>query len=129
VKVADLVLVPCRTTVQDIQFLATTIEIAAARQKPTAIVLNVVEPQLKETEQARAFITQAGIALAPGFLSKAVAYHRAITAGLGVTEFEPTGKAAQEILSLLDWISRLLDLSHDRLVEPISQKLRVSRSQ
>jgi chromosome partitioning protein len=128
VKVADLVLVPCRTTVQDIQFLATTIEIAAARQTPTAIVLNAVESQLKETEQARAFITQAGIALAPGFLSKAVAYHRAITAGLGVTEFEPTGKAAQEVPSLLDRISRLLDLSHDRLMENISHKPRMSRS-
>ena len=68
----------------------------AARQKPTAVVLNAVEPHLKETEQARAFITnKASLALAPGYFSKAVAYHRAITAGLGVTEFEPTGKAAQ----------------------------------
>jgi chromosome partitioning protein len=113
VKVADLVLIPCRTTVQDIQFLPTTVEIAAGREKPAAVVLNAVEPQLRETEQARTFITNAGIALAPVHLSKAVAYHRAITAGLGVTEFEPTGKAAQEVLSLLSWISRLLDFPND----------------
>jgi hypothetical protein len=43
-------------------------------------------------------------------LSKAFAYQRAIAAGLGVTEYEPTGKASQEILSLLYWISRLLYL-------------------
>ena len=55
-KVADLILIPCRTTVQDIQFLTTTIEIAAQREKPFAIVLNAVEPQLRETEQAQAFI-------------------------------------------------------------------------
>jgi chromosome partitioning protein len=123
VKVAGLVLIPCRTTVQDLQFLTTTSEIAAARQKPTAVVLNAVELHLKETEQARAFITnKAGLALAPGYFSKAVAYHRAITAGLGVTEFEPTGKAAHEVLLLLDWISRLLDLPHDIPVELTNQK-------
>jgi chromosome partitioning protein len=130
VKVAGLVLIPCRTTVQDLQFITTTSEIAAAHQKPTAVVLNAVEPQIKEYEEARAFITKkAGLALAPVYLSKAVAYHRAITAGLGVTEFEPTGKAAQEVLLLLDWISRLLDLSHDIPVEQTSQEPRLSRSQ
>jgi chromosome partitioning protein len=127
VKVADLVLIPCRATVQDIQFLTTTIEIAAAREKPTAVVLNAIEPQIRETEEAQGFITKAGIALAPVYLSKAVAYHRAITAGLGVTEFEPAGKAAQEILTLLDWISRLLYLSPSISVEPVNQQRR-SRS-
>jgi chromosome partitioning protein len=126
-KVADLALIPCRTTVQDIQFLMSTVEIAADRQKPAAVVLNAVEPQLRETEQAQAFIAKAGIALAPVYLSKAVAYHRAITAGLGVTEFEPTGKAAQEVLSLLEWISRLIDLSTHITVEPLNQQRR-SRS-
>jgi chromosome partitioning protein len=126
-KVADLALIPCRTTVQDLQFLTTTVEIAADRQKPVAVVLNAVEPQLKETEQAQAFINKAGIALAPVYLSKAVAYHRGITAGLGVTEFEPTSKAAQEVLSLLEWISRLLYLSTNLTIEPLNQQHR-SRS-
>ena len=127
-KVCDLALIPCRTTVQDLQFLATTVEIAADRQKPAAVVLNAVEPQLRETEQAQDFIGKAGITLAPVYLSKAVAFHRAITAGLGVTEFEPTGKAAQEILNLLDWISRLLYFPPSIEVEPVNQQRR-SRAQ
>jgi chromosome partitioning protein len=118
IKLADLVLIPCRTTVQDIQFLTTTADIAAAHKKPTAVVLNAVEAQLRETDQARTFVEKQGLALAPVYLSKAVAYHRAITAGLGVTEYEPAGKAAQEALQLLNWISRLLDLSHVIHVEP-----------
>src|SRR5215469_9057824 len=117
IKIADLVLVPCRTTVQDLQFLPTTVDIAADKQKPAVVLLNAVEAQLKETEQARAFIKSRGFALAPMSLSKAVAYHRSITAGLGVTEFEPNGKGAQEILNLLNWISRLLHLSNARLVD------------
>jgi chromosome partitioning protein len=117
VLVANLILVPCRPTAQDVQYLTATTDIVAAHQKPAAIVLNQVEPRLPETEQARALITTLGLALSPTCLSKAVAYQRAIAAGLGVTEYEPTGKAAQEILNLLDWISRLLYLSPYTSVE------------
>jgi chromosome partitioning protein len=117
IGVADIVLIPCRTTGQDIQYLTSTIDLVAARQKPAAVVLNSVESRLAETEQATALIEKLGIAIAPQHLSKAVAYHRAITAGLGVTELDPTGKAAQEILNLLAWISRLLYLSADGEVE------------
>jgi chromosome partitioning protein len=111
VQVAKLVLIPCRPTAQDVQYLTATTDIVAMQQKPAAVVLNQVEPRLPETEQARTLITKLGVTLSPMFLSKAVAYQRAIAAGLGVTEYEPTGKAAREILSLLDWISRLLYLS------------------
>ena len=111
IQVANLILIPCRPTAQDVQYLTATTDIVAADQKPAAIVLNQVEPRLPETDQARSLITKLGLALAPMSLSKAVAYQRAIAAGLGVTEFEPTGKASQEIASLFEWISRLLDLS------------------
>jgi chromosome partitioning protein len=111
IQLAHLVLIPCRPTAQDVQYLTATTDIAAAFQKPAAIVLNQVEPRLPETEQARSLISSLGLALAPMYLSKAVAYQRAIAAGLGVTEYEPTGKAAQEILSLLEWMSGLMDLS------------------
>ena len=112
IQVAQLILIPCRPTAQDVQYLTATTDIVATHQKPAAIVLNQVEPRLPETEQARTLITKLGLALTPMYLSKAVAYQRAIAAGLGVTEFGPTGKAAQEILTLLEWISRLLYLSH-----------------
>jgi len=111
VALADLVLIPCRTTGQDIQYLTSTIDIISARQKPAAVVLNAVEPHLLETQEAPAMIEKLGISLAPCHMSKAVAYHRAITAGLGVTELEPNGKAAQEIIDIYDWMSRLLYLS------------------
>jgi chromosome partitioning protein len=106
----------------------TTIEITAAKQKPTAVLLNAIEPHIRETEEAKAFITKAGIALAPVYLSKAVAYHRAITAGMGVTEFEPAGKAAQEIQALLEWISGLLDFSMSRQLEKSGKKKRSGSS-
>ena len=117
VRVADLILIPCRPTAQDVQYITATTDIVAAHQKPAAIVLNQVEPRLPETEQARALIASLGLALSPNYLSKAVAYQRAIAAGLGVTEYEPSGKAAQEVISFLDWISGLLHLSTHISVE------------
>jgi chromosome partitioning protein len=126
VDVANLVLIPCRTTVQDIQYVQTTIDIAADKQKPTVVFLNAVELQIRETEEARAYFEKIGIALAPVYLSKAVAYHRAIAAALGVTEYEPTGKASQEVLAVLEWISRLLHLSPDAQVD--DAKPRAKRS-
>ncbi len=117
VKVAHLILIPCRPTAQDVQYLTATTEIVANHQKPAAIVLNQVEPRLPETIQARSLITKLGLSLTPMYLSKAVAYQRSIAAGLGVTEYEPNGKAAKEILNLLEWISRLLGLYTDRLID------------
>ena len=95
IEVADLVLIPCRATVQDLQFVEQTVDMAAAKEKPTAIVLNAVEPQVRETDEARAYLEKQGIALAPCYLSKAVVYHRAITAALGATEYEPSSKAVK----------------------------------
>ena len=117
VKVANLILIPCRPTAQDVQYLTATTEIVANHQKPAAIVLNQVEPRLPETIQARSLITKLGLSLTPMYLSKAVAYQRSIAAGLGVTEYEPNGKAAKEILNLLEWISRLLGISIDRSID------------
>jgi chromosome partitioning protein len=111
VREAALVLIPCRPTAQDVQYLAATADIVAAHRKPAAVVLNQVEPRLAETGQSRALIARIGLPLSPVSLSKAVAYQRAIAAGLGVTEYEPAGKAAREVLALLEWISGLLRLS------------------
>jgi chromosome partitioning protein len=121
IPVADLILIPSRPTAQDIQYLTATTDLVTYYQKPAAVVLNQVEPRLPETAQARALITKCGLSLWPMHLSKAVAYQRAIAAGLGVAEFEPAGKAAQEMRDLFEWISRLLQLS---TTKPKRKKLR-----
>jgi len=114
---ADFVLIPCRATAIDIQHLAVTGQLVAARGKPAAVILNAVNERLAEYEQARRAAVNMGLTVAPVSISNLVAYSRALTAGQGVTEFEPTGKAAQEILNLLQWISGILYLSDSRLIE------------
>jgi chromosome partitioning protein len=128
IQVSHFILIPCRPTAQDLQFLSATTEIVANHQKPCAVVLNQVEPRLPETEQARVVINSMGVSLTPMYISKAVSYQRAIAAGLGVTEYEPTGKAAHEILSLLNWISGLFYASTPSDVEKEAPKPRAKAS-
>jgi chromosome partitioning protein len=105
IDAADLVLIPCRPTVVDLQYLASTVQLATLRGKNTAVVLNAVQPRTIDRFQAEDALVDMGISLVPVSVSNLVAYARAITTGQGVTEFEPSGKAAAEMRALLGEIT------------------------
>jgi chromosome partitioning protein len=105
IDAADLVLIPCRPTVVDLQYLASTVQLATLRGKNTAVVLNAVQPRTIDRFQAEDALLDMGISLVPVSVSNLVAYARAITTGQGVTEFEPSGKAAAEMRALLGEIT------------------------
>jgi chromosome partitioning protein len=102
IDLADLVLIPCRPTIIDLQYLTTTVQLAALRRKTAAVVLNSVATRTIDRGQAEGAITDMGVNLIPVSVSNLVAYGRAITVGQGVTEFEPEGKAAAEMRALVD---------------------------
>ena len=101
IDLADLILIPCRPTIVDLQYLATTIQLTTLRQKTAAVVLNAVATRTIDRSQAEGAIMDMGVNLVPVSVSNLVAYARAITVGQGVTEFEPDGKAAAEMRALL----------------------------
>jgi chromosome partitioning protein len=105
IDAADLVLIPCRPTIVDLQYLATTIQLTQLRRKNAAIVLNAVQARTIDRCQAEGAICDMGLNLVPVSVSNLVAYARAITAGQGVTEFEPDGKAAAEMRTLFGELS------------------------
>jgi chromosome partitioning protein len=100
IDLADLVLIPCRPTIVDLQYLATTVQLTALRRKTAAVILNAVATRTIDRTQAAGAITDMGVNLIPVGVSNLVAYTRAITVGQGVTEFEPDGKAAAEMRAL-----------------------------
>lgn len=105
IDVADLVLIPCRPTIIDLQYLAATAQLASLRGKNAAVVLNSVQPRTVDRFQAEGALADMGINVVPVSVSNLVAYARAITAGQGVTEFEPEGRAAAEMRALLGEIT------------------------
>ena len=108
-KAADRVLVPIQPHLFDIETLESVGEILSlAGKPPAAVVVNRAPVQGKRHEDAQTGLEGMGYELAP-----VVIYHRAAhgdSANIGQTarEYEPQGKAAQEMQKLYDYISSVL---------------------
>ena len=105
IDAATVVLIPCRPSGMELQHVLETAQLVAERRKRVAVVLNAVPARAHELDEASSFVAKLGVPLAPLFLSELRAYGRAVTAAQGVTEYEPGGKAAQEINAVLDWLA------------------------
>lgn len=113
---ADLVIIPARPQIYDIETLAATRELVAiAGNKPALVVLNAVPAQGKRQDEARAAIEELGLAVCPFVVTHRAAFGDAPTLGLGVTEYEPAGKAAIEIQQVYKSISQLIHKTESKL--------------
>src|SRR3954447_25341519 len=111
-KAADLVLIPCRPQIYHIETLAATNEIIElAGGRPAFVILNAVPPQGRRHEEAKAAIEEMGLAVCPAAFVQRAAFGDAPNAGQSAAEFEPDGKAAQEILLVYKFVSDLLKKS------------------
>ena len=100
---ADLVLIPCRPSILDINAIQSTLNILKLVDTKTAIVLNAIPSHGAREQEARdALETLAPIA--PVAIYSRVAYFDAMNDGRSVQEFDPRGKAAEEIQSLYNWV-------------------------
>lgn len=102
---ADVILIPCRPAAFDVAAIPTTLQILklAQRQDRAAILLNAVPPQGKTGEEAAEGLA-ALATVVPVRLVHRAAYSHAVNDGRSVEEFEPNGKAAEEIRTLYRWI-------------------------
>jgi len=112
-QLADGILVPCRPSLFDLNAIASTFQIIAATKKPAAVVLNAA-PRGKLAEEAREAIEAQGIKVLPTILQNRAAYSHAVIDGRAVHEYEPDGKAAQEIAALYCDIAILVALPQER---------------
>ena len=62
-------------------------------------------------EAAKAITEQYGLPVAPIRLGDRVAYNRCLIAGETAQEYEPDGKAAEELMKLYKWASKLVGMS------------------
>lgn len=100
-RASDLVVIPCKPSIYDVETLQNTIDLVQSRAKrPPIVVLNSVPPQGARHEQAMQAVRAMGIAVCPILIGQRVAFEYAAQLGQSVAEFEPGGKAAQEIQQL-----------------------------
>ena len=99
-KVSDVILIPCRPAVLDIEAISSTLALVKTTGKPIYVVLNAVAPQGRESAEAAEAIGALSVDVCPVRLVNRVAFARSLISGLTAQEFEPEGKAAQEIAQL-----------------------------
>ena len=116
-KVADLVLIPCKPSIFDLETLRTTVELVQGRcRNPPLVVLNGVPSQGTRHEQAAEAITGMGLEVSAARIGQRVAFEYAAQVGQTVTEYEPEGRAASEVRQLYEYVCRRVDVPTKELV-------------
>jgi chromosome partitioning protein len=108
-EVADLSLLPARPTRLDVEATAATFRTVFLAKRKAAFVLNQCPSSYRSTRanEAAKQLNCLGV-LAEPMLSARMDFQDAIAAGLGVTEYAASSKAAEEIATLWDWSNRQL---------------------
>ncbi|MET3828517.1 chromosome partitioning protein [Sphingomonas sp. PvP055] len=111
IKAADLILIPCRAGILDLRAISTTAELVASAKKLAYVVLNAVPPRATQLlADAQAAVAQHGLEVAPVGLQQRAAFGHALTAGQTAPEYEPSGKAAEEVDQMLRWLRATLQI-------------------
>jgi chromosome partitioning protein len=112
IRHANFCIVPCRPTPADMKATPPTMATIRRLQKPAAFVLSQTPPRGYRINEARQGLSVLGNVAGPVVVSRS-AFQDAQGAGLGVVEFEPEGRAAQEIRQLWEWLEgRMEKIDH-----------------
>lgn len=105
-RAADLILIPCRPAILDIRAISSTIDLVKLAGIQAAVVLNCVPPRGSLADEAEEAVSSYGISLVPVRIGQRAAFVHSVTSGQAVQEYEPKGKAAEEISRLYKWITK-----------------------
>lgn len=109
-ELSDIVLVPCKPSITDLESIENTFGLVLGRAKRTPIIiLNQVPPQEHRRIEAVAALSQHNTTICPHAVGQRVAFEYAARMGQSVTEYEPDGKAAEEINSVYKYTMQQLD--------------------
>lgn len=101
---ADFILIPTRPAVLDMMATTKTLELVRRYNKPAAVVLTFCPTQGKELSDTEDAVKQMGAELVPVRIHNRVAFARAQQTGQTAQEFEPDGKATEEIKRLYSYM-------------------------
>ena len=108
-RVADVVLIPCRPQLLDIETIRSTKDILRiADNRIASVILNAVPPVgFKRREEAANAIARYDLPVFGQAISVRAVFGDATASGLSVLEYEPNGVAAHEIRTLYNQVIQL----------------------
>ena len=107
-RAADVVLLPCRPAILDLEAVASTVErIRSVTRAPAVAVLNGCASRGQDADHAaEALASFDDLQVCPVRIGQRVAFSRALLDGRTAQEIEPGGRAADEIARLHVFIAR-----------------------
>ncbi len=105
---ADLVIIPTRPDVMDIEAIDATVDIVHGVNAEAVIVINASRPRGANTNEARLALEVHELPVCPTAIFYRAALADALIDGRGVQELDAKGKAAGEIKAVWRWIKRRL---------------------
>ena len=94
---ADLILIPCRPAILDLEAITHTLSFLRTTGKPVLVVLNATAATGQDALQAERALTSHHVETCPVRLGRRVAFARALVSGQAAQEFQPSSKAAREV--------------------------------
>lgn len=109
-RAADLVLIPCRPQIYDLETIPASREIVAlAGGKPLLVVLNAVPPRAARQDEAIRAVEALGLPVCPALIGQRAAFGDSAALGRSVLEYDPRGKAAEEIRNVYKYTSSAVE--------------------
>jgi chromosome partitioning protein len=110
-QAVDLVLVPCRPSLIDLDAIRRTAQLVKSAGISAFVVFNAAPAGATTLlDDARAIVEGAGLAVASPVLRERSAFRAAWPLGKGVIESEPRGKATSEVSELQKWVFEQLHM-------------------
>jgi len=107
IGVADLCLIPARPSPADIEAALPTLGTVRKLDKRLAFVLNQTPARSNRASEAATALNSAGVLALP-YIVQRNDHQDALGAGLGVTEYDSRGQAAEEVRGLWGWVRQSL---------------------
>jgi len=103
-KVADVVLIPFMPSAPDLAEIHSSFEVAKAAKKKAAAIMNMAPTRGTLGQEVLEWMELRNYAVSPVVLAQRNTFLRSIFEGMSVQEYEPNGKASEEIRNLFMWM-------------------------
>jgi chromosome partitioning protein len=108
----DIVVIPCRSSIVDLRSIGSTIDICRIANTPCFVLLNQTPSRGNLASDAEEALEGLDVLVCPVQIGQRIAYVHSITNGQGVLEYEPKGKASDEINNLYQFILKQVGENH-----------------
>src|SRR2546429_218661 len=114
-KAANLILIPCRPAIYDLETVATTLELVRfAGDTPVVAILNGVPPRGSKKDQAEDVLRELGLPVCPTAFGWRTAFSDAGALGLTAQEYDPGSKSSLETEEVYRCVRKLINSSTNK---------------